>query len=571
MFDAKSIRNCEEYIISIQRRIDKAVADNNTKSIRQNFDLLTKRSKAVREYATWKITRNNKGKYTAGVDGVALPRGETIDKQNLFRQRILQNIDIFAKPNKIRRVYIPNTDGKKRPLGIPTIHDRIVQEIYRIALEPIAEYYFHDHSYGFRPKRSCHDAMNHIYNKLAQGKRFRYIIEGDIKGCFDNINHQHILNTLDEWHTPNWAIEYIAKILESKIYHNGEVYDAETGTPQGGVISPLLANVALTSLDNYCDKMHRNSNPIIRYADDFIIVVKSEKQGKEVKQEVADFLQKHIGLTLSEEKTQITHIRKGFNFLGFNVRKYQTHNTKTGEKFLIKPEKERVKSALREWGKLIKRHIHIKPRTLIQLLKPKMIGWAMYYRFSVSKQTFNKIDHEIWRKLRRWAKRRHPNKPKYWLIGRYFDYPRGNLRQIFTDKETGETMPQLAEIPIKRFIKVEAGKRVYDSDPDTIRYWEQREYTNAFGQIWGVKINRLFSHQRGLCYHCKTPIKPDEIKNERIHIHHIIPKAIGGTDAYSNLRVVHEDCHKDIHHKELSKQLGEPCAVKVARTVRKGL
>jgi RNA-directed DNA polymerase len=477
MFDAKSIRNCQEYIVSIQRRIDKAVADNDKSSIRQNFDILTKRSEAVRLYATWKITRNNKGKYTAGVDEVALPRERGIEEQNLFRLKMFQEIDISKKPNKIKRVYIPKTNGKKRPLGIPTIHDRIVQEIYRIALDPIVEYHFSNNSYGFRPKRSCHDAISHIYLKVARENRFRYVVEGDIKGCFDNINHQHILKTLEEWHTPNWAIEHIEKMLKSEIFHNGEVYDSETGTPQGGVISPMLANVALTSLDDFSKKFNKRSNPIIRYADDFIITVKSEKQGKDVKQEIADFLKEKIGLTLSEQKTHITHIRKGFDFLGFNVRKYQTHNTRTGEKLLIKPEKERVNSALREWSELIKTNIHAKPHILIKLLRPKVLGWAMYYRFAVSQRIFSKVDYTLWCKLHKWTKRRHPNKSKEWLIEKYFYYPKGNKTQIFYDEDTGERMPQIAELPIKRFVKVKEGKRVYNNDPDTIEYWKKREYT----------------------------------------------------------------------------------------------
>ncbi len=547
MFDAKTIRNCQEYIISIQRRIDKAVANNDKSSIRQNFDLLTSRSEAVRLYATWKITRNNKGKYTAGVDGVALPRGRAMEEQNLFRTRILRNIDIHKKPDNIRRVYIPKKNGKKRPLGIPTIHDRIVQEIYRIALDPIVEYHFSHHSYGFRPKRSCHDAIRHLYQKLAGTDKYRYVIEGDIKGCFDNINHQHILETLSEWKTPEYAIKQIEKMLKSKIFHNGEVYNSETGTPQGGVISPMLANVALTRLDNYCKRFNRGSNPIIRYADDFVITTKSEKDGKHIKQEISELLQQEIGLTLSDEKTQITHILKGFNFLGFNIRKYKTHNTKSGEKFLTKPQKERTNEALREWRTLIKQLPNAKPITLIKVLQPKVIGWAMYYRFAVSKRVFSKVDNALWRCLDKWTQKRHNKKSRRWQRSKYFHSPKGNKTLTFYDKDTGVNFPKLEQIPIKRFVGVKPDKRVYDENPEIVEYWKKREYTNAFGQIWNIKVERLYKRQYGKCHHCKTIITNDEISNNEIHIHHIIPKAIGGTDDYSNLKLVHEDCHKDIH------------------------
>ena len=252
IFTAENIRNCEEHVLSIQRRLDKAVADNDKNSIQRLFDLLIRKSTAVKVLATWRITQRNQGKYTAGVDGISMSKDHNRKTQNQMRLKLMDKIDIGKKPDPIRRVFIPKPNGKQRPLGIPTLHDRIIQEILRIAIEPTAEYHFSDNSFGFRPKRSCQDAMSMLQKFLAKSDRKKYVIEGDIKGCFDNINHNHIISILEDWLIPKWTIQIIEQILKSDIFHNGEIYDSETGTPQGGVISPLLANVALTSLDNFC-------------------------------------------------------------------------------------------------------------------------------------------------------------------------------------------------------------------------------------------------------------------------------------------------------------------------------
>ena len=563
LFSVLNIRKCQKAVISIQRRMDKAVANNDRSSIRETFNLLAKKSNAVKILATWKITQHNQGKYTAGVDGMAIPKKAEREHQNKLRLEILEDIDILKKPDNIRRVYIPKPNGKKHPLGIPTIHDRIVQEIIRIAIEPIVEYKFNDNSYGFRPKRSCHDAIQHAFSMLSGAYAKRYIIEGDIKGCFDNIKHNHITQILKEWNTPNWALSTINDILKSGIFHNGQVYDSETGTPQGGVISPLLANVALTTLDNFCFENYgythsskgvkSKRSPIVRYADDFIITCKSLQTARQIKSEIAGHLKETTGLTLSEEKTKITHITKGFNFLGFNIRKYpkqevhkNSDNKWVNYKLLIKPQKEKKIEFLKACKSCIGQLKTIRQVNLINVLNPKLVGWGMYYRHVVSKKVFSQIDKEIWQKCYNWAKRRHPNKPKSWIINKYFAKI-GNVKSRFADKETNTKIFLTSAIPIKRFTKVKSGIRVYDGSPETIEYWEKREYTNAYEQIDSVKMRQLYERQRGKCALCDTSLTDEEITQNKTHIHHLIPTSLGGNDNYSNLRLLHSECHKYIH------------------------
>lgn len=551
MFSAENIRNCEKHVLSMQRRLDKAVADNDKEGIRETFDLLTKRSMAVSILATWRITHRNSEKYTAGVDGIAIPKGQSREYQNQIRHRLMADVDIGKQPRKIKRVYIPQPDGKKRTLGIPTIHDRIVQEILRIALDPIVEYHFNNNSYGFRTNRSCQDAMSQLFVKLAREDRPKYVLKGDIKGCFDNIRHEHIMETLAEWKVPKWAIETVRKMLQTGIFHNGEVYDSEMGTPQGGVISPLLANVALTTFDDFCAKFGtKKSNPIVRYVDDFVIVCRNEPEAIEVKEEIAEHLQTKVGLTLFEEKATITHIYKGFDFLGFNFRKYKTlrKSGKVKYSLSIRPQKEKVNKLLEECKGILDRYKTATQQNIILLLTPKLMGWAMYYRHVVATRTFSRIDGKLWDKLYRWANRRHPKKSKGWIMNKYFQRT-SERKSHFVDRETNTKLPTLGKIPIKRFVKVNSKFRVYDRNSETLEYWNKREYLNAFNQIESVKRGRLFTNQRGKCPHCKGTITQEDIKGQETHVHHVIPKSEGGTDSYSNLRLLHTECHREIHAK----------------------
>jgi RNA-directed DNA polymerase len=337
-------------------------------------------------------------------------------------------------------------------------------------------------------------------------------------------------------------------MLKAKTLVNETLTDPETGTPQGGILSPMLANVALTTLDNFCEKYERRSNPIVRYADDFIVTCKSEKQAEKIKEEIAGMLKETLGLTLSDDKTNVTNIHDGFNFLGFNIRKYRMkspiHKNHTIGKLLITPQEEKVTDHLWEVKQILKQNKTAKQETIIHLLNPKLQGFALYYRFGVSKKTYSTIDRHLWKKLWKWALRRHPNKTRYWTMKRYFT-TYGRKWTFKSEKE--EEITNVAKIPIVRFVKVKSGMRVHGGDKETIEYWKKREYTNALSQIYSVKVEKLFRRQKGVCPYCGQSITKEAIEKGLAHAHHLIPRTQGGSEELKDLRLVHKECHTEAH------------------------
>ena len=559
IFDTRNVKRCEYYVLTIQRRLDKAVAKDDKPKIQWYLHLLTKRSRAAKILATYKVTCVNDGRYTAGVDGIAIPRVK--EEQEAVRLRLYQEIDISQNPMPIKRVFIPKPNGKLRPLGIPTLSDRINQEIIRQAIEPICEYHFHGSSHGFRPKRSCQDAMSDIFNKLSQKTSRQWVIEGDIKGCFDNIKHDYITDTLKSWHVTDGINQTISQMLKSEIFYGGNFTDSEMGTPQGGVISPLLANAALTTLDEYCQQFGRKHkkqivSPIVRYADDFVIVCESEQEAEIIKEKVAQHLKEKVGLELSNEKTRITLISKGFNFLGFNFRKHGSEKPKKNGmidngKLLITPQSEKVNNLRYKLKKILKVCKDSSQEVVILKLNPVITGWGMYYRYVVSQVTFSKLDHQIWNKLWQWSRKKKGGKP----TGEHFS-EKGKCERVFCDKETKKQISTLSSIPIKRFVKVNNDHRVYDVESK--EYWEMREHQNAKDSILGSGVlSTLFGKQKGKCAYCKQPFTKDEINSVEFHKHHNKPRSEGGDEKLSNLRLLHQNCHQDLHAMFTRKAMSE--------------
>ncbi|MFB3040523.1 MAG: group II intron reverse transcriptase/maturase, partial [Candidatus Poribacteria bacterium] len=550
--DLHARKECETYVLKKQRQLDKAVRDKNVDRIRFITYLLSRCSRAVRIVAIERVTRTNSGKHTAGVDGVATPKSrEDADK---FRSNLLGMVKSNKMPSPIRRVYIPKPNGKKRPLGIPTIMDRVIQEIHRITIEPISEYHFKDCSFGFRPKKSCHDAIARIFNKISRRKDPQWILEGDIKGCFDHINHDAIIVMMKEWKMAKPIRDTIKRMLKSGIISDKGYSDSIEGTPQGGILSPMLANIALTTLDEWGethkDKWGKRTNPIVRYADDFIVVCKTKEEALKRKGEIKSRLQKEIGLELSNEKTSITNIHEGFNFLGFNVRKYTRKSPHdkyhTNGKLLIKPQKEKVQAFLDKCGNTIREAQGNNLESLIRQLNPKLKGFTNFYRFVVSKRTFTNMTKITENGVFRMLRKSHPNKSKKWVWRRYStDQSVTHKTKTFFMKKERLYLPMF--MPIKRFVPVKMSMRVYDGSEETKVYWKNRVITNALNSIYSIRVEKLYKRQMGHCPICRKMMTGEQVRNNDLHQHHLNPQSKVKDHKLTNLRLIHSDCHTELH------------------------
>jgi len=531
----------------MQRRLDKAVSDRNQDRIRHITYLLSRRSQAVKIVAIERVTRTNAGKHTAGVDGIATPKDRA--EADRLRQRLLAEVDIRKRPLPIRRVYIPKSNGKKRPLGISTLQDRVIQAILRITLEPIAEYHFVDCSYGFRPKRSCQDAIEHIFRKVVTRRNPPWIIEGDIRGCFDHIRHDALLEQMTRWQIPASIRTIVQRMLNAGILEENGYAETPMGTPQGNILSPLLTNMALTLLDQW-GAAHQGPNPIVRYADDFIVTAQSKTEAEEKTKAIRQLLDEQLGLDLSVEKTRITHIHEGFDFLGFHIRKYRHRSPyskyhQTGQ-LLIKPQKEKVTQFLAQADRLIRSYRGRNLSQLLRVLNPKLSGFTNYYRFVVSKQTFQKITHEIWGKLYRWLRKSHPSKSAAWIWRRYVGaYKPASQSKTFQMRGVKLYLPLF--MPITRYRKVKSGIRVYDQQIAARVYWQQRAYRNALSSIYSIRVEKLYKRQRGTCPLCRQSMQGEQIRQGTIQIHHLNPQTKRDDHRLSNLRLLHDDCHQQLH------------------------
>ena len=448
-WDAINWRAIEQQVKRLQMRIAKATRERRWGKVSSLQWLLT-HAFSAKLLAVRRVTRNS-GRKTAGVDGIVWKTAA----QKLNAARSLQRRGYCPKP--LRRIYIPKKSGKLRPLGIPTMFDRAQQALHLLGLEPVAETLADPNAYGFRPKRSTADAIVQCFMVLCRKQSAQWILEGDIKACFDRISHPWLQDHIPMDKT------ILKKWLAAGYMEEGVVYPTEAGTPQGGIASPVLANMALDGLEEIARRAVPNNRKIhvVKYADDFIITGTSkEVLETQVKPAVVAFL-KERGLELSEEKTRITHIDDGFDFLGFNVRKY------TG-KLLIKPSKPAVKRFLDKIRALIKANPAAKTEELIRQLNSKLRGWANYYRHEVSKKTFAYVDTQVFLALIAWINRRHPEKSAQWKRQRYFR--RKGLRQwVFFAKirdalksVTHIDLFSMASVPIVRHIKIQARANPYD-------------------------------------------------------------------------------------------------------------
>jgi len=440
-------KHARRQVRRLQVRIAKAVKENRWNKVKVLQYLLT-RSFYAKLLAVKRVT-SNKGKKTPGIDGVLWKGARAKWRAVLSLRRR------GYRPQPLRRIYIPKKNGKRRPLSIPTMYDRTMQAIYKLSLAPVAETTADRNSYGFREGRSCADAIQAAFNALSKPNSATWVLEGDIKGCFDNISH--------EWMLRNIVMDKVVlqKWLKAGYVENGITYPTRKGTPQGGIISPTLSNMTLDGLEEAvrCAVPRRSRVNFVRYADDFIITGKSKRLlEKQIKPAVEEFLAER-GLSLSKEKTMLTYIKKGFTFLGQTFRKH-------GRVLHITPSVEGVLALVRKVGALIRKHVSAPIPVLIKKLNETLRGWGNYHRHVVASEAFGRIDTYVFEQLWRMVRRRHQNKSKGWLIKRYWSATGRKHRfavrtKTASGRKTVFEVIKLHAIGIRRYIKIKADANPY--------------------------------------------------------------------------------------------------------------
>lgn len=520
-------------VFRLQRRIYQARLRGDVRTV-HSLQRLLLRSWSARFLAVRRVSQDNRGKRTPGVDGVA----SLTPKQRLNYARRLRDLDQAADP--VRRTYLPKPDGGQRPLGIPTMLQRAYQALCKLALEPEWEAVFEPNSYGFRPGRSPHDAIEAVFNFIRL--KPKYVLKADIEKCFDKIDHQALLDKLQ-------TIQPIAKLvrgwLKAGIVDQGQTLFPETGVPQGGVISPLLMNVALHGLEEELLKTYpRYHKPtIIRFADDVAILHHDLDMLHQTKLQAETWLDQ-IGLQLNPTKTCITHTlnedegQAGFDFLGFNIRQYHVGRYKTrtnrgqaGFKTLIRPSKEAQKRHLAYLKQVIRDYRGCSQAGLIGKLNPIIRGWANYYKTCAAKETYNQMSAQLYFKLRRWAAFRHPRKWPSWCYRRYWQ--RIDERVRFSDGDN--YLFQYEETKIRRHTKVIGSKSPFDGD---WVYWAQRLQRHPLKPL---RVVKLLKWQGGKCEECGLPFTAEDV----LEVHHL--DGNHSDNRYMNLSLLHGHCH-DIAH-----------------------
>jgi RNA-directed DNA polymerase len=454
----------EKKVAALQARIVKAYREKQYRKVKSLQWILT-RSYAGKLLAVKRVT-SNKGGRTSGVDGAVW----STDNSKMNAVQSLKRKGY--KPMPLRRVYIPKANGKQRPLSIPTMKDRAMQALYLQALIPIAETNGDPNSFGFRPKRSCADALAQCFVIFRCKGAAHWVLDADIKGCFDNISHEWLYNNIpiDKRILRLWLS---AKIIDGKSW-----FHSKSGTPQGGIISPVLANMVLDGLEAVLNtvacktfvkktgRVQKNEHRVnfIRYADDFIISANSKSYIEEkIKPAVEEFLQCR-GLTLSPEKTRIVNINEGFDFLGQTVRKFKG-------KLLKMPSKKSQKSFKEKVITVISKNKASSQALLIKQLNPVIQGWANYHRNAVAKKVFSNLDNFVYGRLWSWARRRHTRKGAAWVKNRYFPAV-GKVQWTFCCKKSSVTLRKAQATPIRRHIRIRGKANPFD--PAWYEYFEKR-------------------------------------------------------------------------------------------------
>jgi RNA-directed DNA polymerase len=552
----------DKRILRYQTRIYKATKDGNISKVKCLQKRLLK-SLDAKLVSVRRVTTLNKSKNTPGVD-------RQIYVTDIEKIDLVKRLRLDGKASPIQRVYIPKP-GKleKRPLGIPTVEDRAKQALCKLALEPEWEARFEANSYGFRPGRCCQDAMEAIFSSCRNNsgdKGFhKYVLDADISKCFDLIDHDYLLKKLAtlpelEFQVRAWLKAGILE--ESNSETSLENLINQQGTPQGGIISPLLSNIALHGMEDHmknwiCSKpsfaktniyskdAKRKSLAIIRYADDFVIIHKDEDIIREAKEEISKWLWNGPRLTLSEEKTSIRNTSNGFNFLGFScitITRGGIPRTK------IYPSRSSQAKLLLKVREIVINNRSASSYNLILILRPVIFGWANYFKFSECSGCFHKLTHLIFQKLRAWVFRRDTRNGRMVIKQRYFPSRKSyffdgsyhqdnwvlNGKQLMNSGKTKENwLPHIVWVKSAKWIKIKGTSSPFDGDN---LYWGKRTLNKG---SWNTRQRKLIKLQKGYCPFCNTPFLFDS----NVEVDHIIPSSKGGKDIYSNLQLLHKHCH----------------------------
>lgn len=534
-------KQCKIHLQTLQNNLVIAYK-NNPYDVKTIKDIQSQilRSFSARALAVYKVT-TNRGKNTAGIDGKLL----RTSSQKMTAINSLKNFMKGYTPKPVKRVYIPKPYSiDKRPLGIPTIMDRCIQALILSSYDPIVETKADNRSFGFRKGRSCHDAIKYI--QLLCGSMYgkRWILEIDIQKFFDKINKQWMIQNLS---VPN---KYISKLLDSGIIDQGKFLPSDAGVPQGGIISPTMANETLDGLENELSKS--NGTYLARYADDFVVLGNTKKSVKESLLTVKEFLTKR-GLEVHPEKTKIVHINNGFDFLGFNIKEYPDNAYKTGRKrgiLLVQPSPKNITEVKRKISEIIRKYPNAKPGTLIRELNPILRGWSNYYRIGSSRTAFRNISKHTFTSLKNWVYRKHGRNKKRKHIRQYFKTIKTNTHTnnwtFYGTNERNEeiTLFQIGNVTKKDYNMISISN---PRNPYLIKdfdYFEMR--TRAEFQTSPLvdhRSRKISKKQNGRCPICNEIFSHNDV----LQLHHIKAVKDGGTNKLSNLALYHVHCHRQLH------------------------